>query len=99
MKPDPLSRRALLLALAGMGGLIAGGKAMAMDRKTISGTSELGLAYANHCTAQNDANHASLIGDLQAMLAQRSGTPGQVLTQTAYCPICGCPVTVTRVVD
>ena len=100
MKFDPISRRSLLLGLAGASGFVAfGGKAIAMSQQTISGSSELGLAYANHCTANNDSNHAALAGDLQAVLAQRSGQKGEVLTQTAYCPICGCPVTVTRVVN
>ncbi len=101
MKFEPLSRRSLLLGLAGIGGFAAlGGKAMAaMSPQTISGSSELGLAYANHCTANNDASHAAMVGDLQAVLAQRSGAKGEVLSQTAYCPICGCPVTVTRTVQ
>ncbi len=94
-----LSRRSLLLALAGIGGFAATGRALAMNRQTIASGSELGAAYANRCTSQVDSSHAQLVGDLQAMLLQRTGAKGEVLTQTAYCPICGCPVTVARTVD
>ncbi len=100
MKTDLLTRRSLLLGLAGAGGFLAlGGKALAMSQQTIGAGSELGIAYANRCSVATDSNHAGLVGDLQAVLAQRSGAKGEVLTQTAYCPICGCPVTVTRTVE
>ena len=99
MTDQTLSRRNLLLALAGAGSFLVAGKAMAMSREPVSGGSELGVAYANRCTTQTDSAHAQLIGDLQAMLMQRGGAPGEVLTQTAYCPICGCPVTATRTVE
>ena len=93
------SRRQMLLGVAGLGAFMTTGAARAMSRETVSGNSELGQSFANHCTAQTDSAHAQLIGDLQAMLMQKGGNKGDVLTQTAYCPICGCPVTVTRRVD
>ncbi len=100
MVDQVLSRRQMMMAIAGLGTVALAGRASAMTRDTISGGSELGTAYANRCSAQAaDSAHAKLIGDLQSILMQRSGQKGEVMTQTAYCPICGCPVTVTRVVD
>jgi hypothetical protein len=97
-----LSRRELLLGSAGIGAfataLALGGRAFAMSEEKLRGDSELGLAYANRCSALDGGAHAQIMGDLQAMLLKQPGQKGQVLTQTAICPICGCPVTASRTV-
>ncbi len=100
MNANRLTRRQLLATTMGLG-LGAGlglGKASAMSQSQLSAGSELGTAYANRCGGGDASAHQKLISDLQAVLMQQPGTKGETLTKTAYCPICGCPVTATRTV-
>lgn len=56
----------------------------------ITPASPLGSALANRCAGSSD--HAALIAQLQAQLAKEPSAS----TLTAKCPICGCPVIVSR---
>ena len=94
-----LSRRQVLL------GSLLGGSALgfavtlpasAMLQKSLPANGELGTAIANRCQSNDGGAHAQLIADLQAALMLQPGIKGEVLTRTAVCPICGCPVTATR---
>lgn len=49
-----------------------------------------GLAYSNRCGGAGE--HAGIIADLQQKLANDPSAT----SETATCPICGCPVTVSR---
>jgi hypothetical protein len=98
---DPmLSRRRLLegsvAIIPGLALLGLGRKAEAFSQETMAAGSSLGLAYSNRCGG--DAMHEVVRSRLEADLAGRSGAIGSTLSETAVCPICGCPITVTRVV-
>ena len=56
----------------------------------IAPESPLGVALANRCG--DPADHAALVAQLQAQLAKEPA----VGSLTTTCPICGCPVIVTR---
>ena len=56
----------------------------------IAPESPLGVALANRCGGP--ADHAALVAQLQAQLAKEPS----VSSLTATCPICGCPVIVSR---
>ena len=56
----------------------------------IAPASPLGTALANRCAGSSD--HAALAAQLQAQLAKEPSAS----TLTAKCPICGCPVIVSR---
>ena len=95
------SRRDILLAGAGLGALgavMSGGGASAMSEQKLQAGSELGLAYANRCNSADAGAHTQLVADLQSQLMKQPGSKGEVLSRTAVCPICGCPVTATRTV-
>ena len=64
--------------------------------ETMSPQSSLGLAYSNRCGG--NSMHAVVTARLEADLANQTGPVGTTLSETAVCPICGCPITVTRVV-
>jgi hypothetical protein len=101
METKHLSRRRLLATTMGLGlgvGFGLSRPASAMSQSQLSSGSELGLAYANRCGGSDASAHQKLISDLQAVLMQEPGAKGQVLTKTAYCPICGCPITATRTI-
>jgi hypothetical protein len=98
-----LTRRALLratgLSTAALVGLAAT-RAFAMSEQAMRGDSELGTAFANRCTvAGNDSAHTQIMAQLQATLMSQPGSKGQTLTQTAVCPICGCPITASRTIQ
>ncbi len=94
-----LTRRRLLATTMGLGfGIGLAKSAFAMSQSQLSGGSELGVAYANRCGGGDAGAHQKLVADLQAVLMQQPGAKGETLTKTAYCPICGCPVTATRTV-
>ncbi len=89
-----LERRRLLRSTAAW---ILGGAAVALTRparalemQTMSSTSPLGMAYANHCGGPTD--HDWLVSQLRAQLA--ADPAAQSLSAT--CPLCGCPVIVSR---
>ena len=93
-----VSRRSLLkgsVALVpGLAILAAGRPAGAFSTETRSAGSGPGLAYASRCG--NDSMHPVIMARLQAELANRTAAPGTMLSDTAVCPICGCPITATR---
>jgi hypothetical protein len=89
-------RRLLLSTAAFFGGAaaiatVAGTRpAKAWSTYQVPSSSGLGLAYSNRCGGASE--HAGLIAQLQAKLADDPSAT----TETATCPICGCPVTVSR---
>ena len=95
-----LSRRSLLkgsvAVLPGLALLNSGRPAQAFSMETMSPGSSLGLAYSNRCGG--DSMHEVVRARLEADLASQTGPVGTTLSETEVCPICGCPITVTRVV-
>jgi hypothetical protein len=87
-------RRGLLLsAAAWVGGLAAFAAtrpARAFQVEEMPPTSAIGRAYANRCGGSSE--HAALIARLQALLAKDPSA--QSMSET--CPICGCPIIVSR---
>jgi hypothetical protein len=88
-------RRRLLRSAAAW---IVGGAAIAATRSAkawemqkLSPTSPLGVTYANHCSEATD--HAWLISALQTELVK---DPSLASPLSATCPLCGCPVIVSR---
>jgi hypothetical protein len=96
-----LSRRRLLkgsvAVVPGLALLGSSRDAGAFSMETMSPGSSIGLAYSNRCGG--DAMHDVVRAQLQADLTNRVGPVGSTLSETAVCPICGCPITVTRVVQ
>jgi hypothetical protein len=101
MSTKSLSRRAFLLSSASVGGIFAlasgGGSARAFEVQHLAPNSPLALQIKNHCST--DAYHQELLAGLEKDLLQRTGAPGTLLTETAYCPLCGCPIIATRLVQ
>jgi hypothetical protein len=95
-----LSRRGLLKGsvalMPGVAMIAASRSGAAFSRETMNPGSSAGLAYANRCG--DDSMHPVITARLEADLASRTGPPGTTLSETAVCPICGCPITVTRLV-
>jgi hypothetical protein len=87
-------RRRLLLntaAWAGGIGLLATARpAGAFQVYEESPKSDLGLAYSGRCGPASE--HAGLIAQLQSRLASDPSAS----SMTTTCPLCGCPVTVSR---
>jgi hypothetical protein len=87
-------RRRLLRSTAAwfLGGvaLTATRSAKAWETKSLSATSPLGIAVANRCGGPTD--HAWLVAQLKAQLAEDPSLE----TLSAICPLCGCPVIVSR---
>ena len=101
MKEKRMNRRRFLRgslgASAAVGALIAGGAARAAGTlQHIAPTSPLGLDLQNRCGGA--AEHAQLLAELLARLADETGPTGTTLSATAQCPLCGCPVTAYRTV-
>ena len=87
-------RRHLLRSAAAW---VAAGAAFAATRSAgawqveeIAPESPLGTALANRCAGSPD--HAALVAQLQVQLAKEPSAS----TLTTKCPICGCPVIVSR---
>lgn len=101
MSDKTLNRRAFLLSTASLGGLLAlvsgSGSASAFEMEQLGPTSPLALEIKNHCST--DAYHNEIRAGLEQQLLHRTGAPGTLLTETAYCPICGCPIIATRYVE
>lgn len=76
--------------LGGIVGLSIARPAGAFQTYTVSRDSALGLSYANHCGPA--AEHAALAAQLQTRLENDPS----LSTLTEACPICGCPVVVSR---
>src|SRR5690349_149837 len=87
-------RRQLLLSAAAWSGALAGiatsGPARAFETYKASPQSGLGLAYSTRCGPASE--HAGLMAQLRTQLA----SDPTATSMTASCPICGCPVTVSR---
>jgi hypothetical protein len=56
------------------------------------------LALASRCVV-GDPAHKGIARQLEAALDRQMAARGATITQTAACPFCGCPVTVSRVVS
>ena len=63
----------------------------AMQQVEVPAQSPLGIAIANRCKAQS-ADHGAILARLLAELATEPSRG--ILTEC--CPLCGCPVTVSR---
>jgi hypothetical protein len=86
-------RRLLLSTAAWAGGLaaaIAVRRAGAFQVEEMTSTSAVGRAYAQRCGGASE--HVALVAWLQAQLADDPSAT----TMTATCPLCGCPVVVSR---
>jgi hypothetical protein len=86
-------RRLLLGTAATLGGLAAMAMlrpARAFEMQSISPGSDIGMAYSNRCGGTSE--HAGLMSQLRSQLAANPSAS----SMTATCPICGCPVTVSR---
>ena len=86
-------RRLLLSTAAWVGGLAAVAatrSVRAFQVEEMPPTSASGRAYANRCGGS--AEHAALIARLQTLLA---GDPS-ARSMSETCPICGCPIIVSR---
>jgi hypothetical protein len=86
-------RRLLRSAAAWVGGLAAVAAtrpARAFQVEEMPPASAMGRAYANRCGGSSE--HAALIARLEALLA--SDPSAQSMSET--CPICGCPIIVSR---
>lgn len=96
-----MNRRAFLLSTASLGSLLAlvsgAGSAAAFEVEPLGSKSPLALEIKNHCST--DAYHNQIRAGLEKELLYRTGAPGTLLTETAYCPICGCPIIATRYVE
>ena len=86
-------RRLLRSAAAWVGGLAAVAAtrpARAFQVEEMPPTSAVGRAYANRCGGSSE--HAALIARLETLLANDPSVPS--ISET--CPICGCPIIVSR---
>jgi hypothetical protein len=88
------ARRRLLLSTAAWAGGLAAAAAVrpagAFQVEEMTPTSAVGRAYAQRCGGASE--HAALVAQLQAQLAD---DPAATM-KTATCPLCGCPVVVSR---
>ena len=87
------SRRKLLQATAvffGGSTALCFGPASALQLVEIDPESPIGQAYSERCGG--DAQHAKLQSDLRAALLRDPSSK----SLSAPCPICGCPVSVSR---
>jgi hypothetical protein len=96
MTESAKSRRELLLGTAAwVGGIAALAAAKpagaAMQRYDVSPKSPLGIAVANRCIVSS-SEHDAIKSQL---LAQLAANP-LLQTLTERCPICGCPIIVSR---
>jgi hypothetical protein len=101
MRDRVVSRRGFLLSTtASLGGILAlaagTGRAAAFEVQNLNPGAPLALDIQNHCSV--DATHDDIRAGLEQDLLLRSAPPGTTLTETAYCPLCGCPVVATRYV-
>lgn len=89
-----LDRRAVLLgtvaSVAGLAGVVRPARALSFEEVPDKGA--MGLALSNRCGGSQE--HAALVALLDAELAAEPADGPRSIT--ASCPICGCPVTVSR---
>jgi hypothetical protein len=95
-----LCRRSLLTGSAaivpGLAVLVLSRSANAFSTETMAPHSSVGLAFSKRCGS--DSMHPLITARLEAELANRTAAPGTTLSETEVCPVCGCPITVTRLV-
>ena len=101
MKGNKLDRRDFLRASLAVGGgigtLVTAAADAAVALQQVAPSSPLGLDLRDRCGGA--AEHAQLLAELQAKLADRSAaSSGTTLSESAQCPICGCSVTAYRAV-
>jgi hypothetical protein len=88
------ARRRLLLSTAAWAGGLAAAAAVrparAFQVEEMTPMGAVGRAYAQRCGGASE--HATLVARLQAQLADDPSAA----TMTATCPLCGCPVVVSR---
>ena len=91
------TRRQLLLGtarwvggVASVAALGAARPAQAFQSYVAAPGSGVGLLYSDRCGPSSE--HAQLISELQGKLESDPSAP----SLTEMCPLCGCPVTVTR---
>ena len=101
MRDKSLSRRSFLMSsTASLGGILAlaagTGRAAAFEVQSFGPGAPLALDIRNRCSA--DATHDDIRAGLEHDLLLRSAAPGATLTETAFCPLCGCPIVATRYV-
>ena len=88
------ARRRLLLSTAAWAGGLAAAAAVrparAFQVEEMTPRGAVGRAYAQRCGGASE--HATLVTRLQAQLANDPSAT----TVTATCPLCGCPVVVSR---
>ena len=101
MRTNQIDRRGFLRASLAAGAAIgalttakAAGAAGTIQH--IAPASPLGLELRDRCGGA--AEHAQLLADLQATLADRTAAAGTTLSASAACPICGCSLTAYRTV-
>jgi len=93
-----VNRRRLLGSAAAAMGLALLGKARdasALTMEPMRPDSRVGLAYANRCQAvapKANAEHEAIATRLRAELVSLPSLPAA----SEPCPVCGCPVVVTR---
>lgn len=96
---ETLDRRGFLRSLAGGTALAATTVAAtrapaAVKLQQFGPESAVGLDIAKRCGTSSE--HAALLAELEARLAVQTGAPGTTLSETATCPVCGCPVIAYR---
>jgi hypothetical protein len=101
MRDRFVSRRGFLLSTtASLGGILTlaagSNRAAAFEVQNLNPGAPLALDIRNRCTV--DATHDDIRAGLEYDLLLRSAPAGTTLTETAYCPLCGCPVVATRYV-
>jgi hypothetical protein len=91
-----IARRRFLLgtAVGGITALAAARPAGAFTTESITPGSALGLAYANRCGP--DSEHARIRAELGARLTSQAAAPSTTISASEVCPICGCPIYVSR---
>jgi hypothetical protein len=92
------ARRSLLHSLAwggGLAGLLLHGRAAAaLTVQQLGHESAIGADIAKRCGPASE--HAALLAELEAKLAESEAPAGTTLAASTNCPICGCPVIATR---
>ncbi|HTZ80264.1 MAG TPA: hypothetical protein VMC10_20315 [Stellaceae bacterium] len=101
MRDRFVSRRGFLLSTtASLGGILAlatgSNPVAAFEVQSLGPGAPLALDIKNRCSV--DVTHDDIRAGLERDLLYRSAAPGTTLTETAYCPLCGCPIVATRYV-
>jgi hypothetical protein len=101
MSESLLNRRRFLLntVLAGAAGMLVDGAlrpAAALSAYPMSPDLKSAYLAAKSCGADQSTHDAITRTVLAKLNALPAPPPGRPLTQTVVCPICGCPVVVTR---